>query len=81
MIRRIFRPFTVITLVGFIIALFFSPKPGVHIIHDGPSITNIVNTSNLMFLGAVLFGTFGYFLLGVVIEVAIWMIKRHRING
>ena len=80
MIRRIFRPFTVITLAGFIFEVIFATKPGIYITHDGPHLTSVLHVSNFVFLSVVFAGTSAFFLLGIIVEVIIWMIKRNRID-
>ena len=84
MIKSIFRPITIITVVGFIITLIGSPKPGVHITHLGLHTTQILHNSTLVFKATLIWGTLTYFLLGIIGEIIFWIIKwiikRKHIN-
>lgn len=81
MFRRIFRPLTVITVVGFIISLILAPKPGVHTIKATPHITDVVVNSGKLTFMSIVFGTLSYAFLGVIIEFVYWLIKRGRMNA
>ena len=82
--KRIFRPITIITVVGFIITLIKSPKPGIYISHFGshfgPHITDTVNNSTFVFVSSLIGGTLTYFFLGIIGEIIFWIIKRKRTN-
>ena len=75
MIKIIFRPITIITVVGFIITLISSPKPGVHITHLGPHTTQIVHNSTSVFVVTLISGILIYFVLGIIGEIIFWIIK------
>ena len=78
MIRRMFRPFIIITIVGFIISLISSPKPGVHVVKNGPHITNVVSNSTTLSIMSIVMGTLSFVMIGVIVEIIFWIVKKMR---
>ena len=77
--KVIFRPITLFTLVGVVVSLIYAPKPGIQILNESSHVKDVIYNSTSLFLHIVFVGTFNFAMLGIIIEVINWLIKRKGI--